>query len=390
MSISETVVRRVINEIVEGKQKDEIYLQSATSGGANFSSSLLSVTIKSENEEDLKLFVKIGNIKEELRNVINLKYKFAVEQFVYSELAKTYDRIQERHSVPLEYRFTFPKYYGGDDTDGEETVVLEDLVSKRYTVYSRFQSIDWEHIKCAVKVLARFHALSFAFAKEEPENFAKALEKVKLQPNTRRDAPAMKEMRLKMVAALVQVVKEEDKERISKFLYCELSPEEKLQYKTPLSTPVLCHGDYRGSNLFYKEQDGKIEIMVVDYQTVHSGCPVMDLLFLEFMGTDEEFRRENHERMLDEYFTELTLALHRFDLNVNEVYPRETFNSELQQMLPVALRTASTILPLVLVEPDHAPQVQTASVGEFMIIPGQLFAERFSGLVSDCVRWGAL
>lgn len=384
-------MRSVLDKIIENKEKNgEISLRSLTSGGANYTSSLISATVTLKNGGDLKLFAKVANINEKLRKATNVKFMFEVEQFVYTEIVETYERIQDRHNVPLECRFVFPKFYGGDVTDGKETVVLEDLVSKGYSSFSRFQSTDWDHIKCAVKIIARFHALSFAFAKEDPDNFAKALEKVKLQLSTNRDNPEMKELWFRMMGAAVQVAKEEHKEKIKEFLCRELPPEEVYRNRMPISTPVLCHGDYRISNLLFKEEDDHIETIVVDYQTVHAGCPVMDLLYLEFMGTDEKFRRQYHEKMLDEYFTELTLALDRLDVDVNDVYPRETFDSELKQMLPIALRTASFILPLVLVEPDLAPQLGKASVGDFAISPNQLFAERFSGLISDCVRWGAL
>lgn len=70
----------------------------------------------------------------------------------------------------------------------------------------------------------------------------------------------------------------------------------------------------------------------MDYQTVVTGSPVTDVLYLEFLGTDEKFRRENHERLLDHYFKELTAALDRVGLDVNEEYPRETFDSELKEV----------------------------------------------------------
>lgn len=75
-----------------------------------------------------------------------------------------------------------------------------------------------------------------------------------------------------------------------------------------------------------------MQTIVLDYQTCHSGCAPIDLLYLEFNGTDEEFRRENHQRFIDHYFQELTLALGRLGLDVNDIYPRKLFDDEVREV----------------------------------------------------------
>ncbi|CAB3219734.1 unnamed protein product [Arctia plantaginis] len=391
MADAETVLNKLLDRIIDEPYKSGIRsFVPLTSGGANFTSALFIITITAKNKDDLKLFAKVADIKGQLRDLMNVKLLFDTEQFVYSELGKIYKEIQEKHNVAPEYRFTFPKFYGGESVEEQETVVLEDLVSKGYNTYSRFKSIDWEHAATAVESLARFHALSFAFEKEDPVNFAKALERVKYQVPERDDS--LRESRFKIVEGAIQVTKEEHKEAITNFLLVEdLTQEELYQFKLPLSRPVLCHGDYRMSNLMFQRQNGILKTLVLDYQTCHSGCAPIDLLYLEFTGTDEKFRRENHQRFIDHYFTELTLALGRLGLDVNEVYPRELFDDELRQMLPVMLRLAAVVLPMVLVDAEHAPQLGKAGdVENIVISPNKLFAERFSGIVCDCVRWGVI
>lgn len=60
-------------------------------------------------------------------------------------------------------------------------------------------------------------------------------------------------------------------------------------------------------------------------------------------------------------------------------------------MLPVMLRFAPIVLPMVLVEAEHAPKLgKDGDIRNVAVKPNELFAERFSGIVSDCVRWGVL
>ncbi|CAB3219729.1 unnamed protein product [Arctia plantaginis] len=392
MADAETVLNKLLDRIVEEPHKSGIRsFIPLTSGGGNYTSALFKITITAKNADDLKLFAKVADVKGQLRDLMNVKLLFDTEQFVYSELGKTYEKIQDKHNVAPEYRFTFPKFYGGESVEEQETVVFEDLVSKGYSTYCRFKSIDWEHAATAVESLARFHALSFAFEKEDPVNFAKALEKLKYQIPEHDDN--LRETGIKIVDDAIQVTKEEHKEAIRNLMAAvdDSTQEEVYQYKLPLSKPVLCHGDYRVSNLMFQRQNGHLKTMVLDFQTCHVGCALIDLLYLEFTGTDEEFRRENHQKFIDHYFQELTRALGRLGLDVNDVYPRELFDDELRQMLPVTLRLSIFVLPLVLVEAELAPQFgKDGDYESLAISPNHLFAERFSGIVSDCVRWGVI
>lgn len=176
---------------------------------------------------------------------------FETEQFVYLNLVKVYERIQEKHNIAPEHRFKFPKYYGGNEIESEETVVMEDLVAKGFSLYSRFKPIDWEHAAHAVESLAKFHALSFALAKDEPELFDKILDKVKFVMPENIGDPATKETWNRMMDGAVQITKDEYKKKMTEFLSFEIDSEEVYKFRKPLSVPVLCHGDYRVSNLMF-------------------------------------------------------------------------------------------------------------------------------------------
>lgn len=53
-----------------------------------------------------------------------------------------------------------------------------------------------------------------------------------------------------------------------------------------------------------------------------------------------------------------------------------------------ALYVTMVVLPLVLVEAEHAPHMsKMKEVGQFIISPTQAFAERYRDLVSDCAEW---
>ncbi|XP_047031189.1 uncharacterized protein LOC124638298 [Helicoverpa zea] len=392
MSVAETVLRKVLDKIIEDlKYKHaDLSLNRLNSGGANYTSALFAATVTAPQHDTLKLFAKVADVSGILREKMHIDIMFKTEHFVYSDLVKVYERIEGSHNISPEHRFIFPKFFGSHNVEGEETIVMEDLTAEGYGTYSRFKCIDWEHAASAVEYLARFHALSFAYRKDDPENFAKDVESLKPNQADQNEAnEGMKDTWKKMVSAGIQVTKEEHRDKLLKILEATNGREVFLKFRASLSTPVLCHGDYRVSNLLFRRQNGRLQSIVVDYQTVHSGSPAADLLYLEFMGTDQQFRKEYHGKLLDHYYKELTAALDRFGIDVNEVYPRETLDKELKQLVPSALVIAMVVLPLVLVEAEHAPHMGgIKEMSDFAISPGELFAARYSGLVSDCVAWG--
>ena len=254
MSDAENILRKVLDKIIEQLQYKhaKISLKELTSGGANYTSALFSINVTAPDQDTLKLFAKVANVSGVFRKIMNIDFMFKTEQYVYSDLVKVYEKIQDKHCLSSEHRFEFPKFFGGESAVGEETVVMEDLRAKGFDTYSRFEPIDWEHAACAIEHLARFHALSFAYQKEDPEKFAKDVEQVKTKRRDELESENLKETWNKMVDSAIKVVKEEHQERLSKLLRDDSSRDAFYKNKTPLSATVLCHGDYRVSNLLFR------------------------------------------------------------------------------------------------------------------------------------------
>lgn len=75
-----------------------------------------------------------------------------------------------------------------------------------------------------------------------------------------------------------------------------------------------------------------MEVIPVDYQTLRGGCPVVDLLYFIFTGTDKQFRANYYEKLVDHYYSELRAAIIRLGLNPDEKYSREDFDAELKEV----------------------------------------------------------
>lgn len=247
MADAEAVVRDLVARVAADRGLTApAQVRALSSGGANYTSALFTASV-----DNLKLFAKVANIGEKSRKTMHAEKLFETEQIVYDKLMKSYTTILAKHKGARPFRF--PKIYASLPDVGKETLVMEDLSAQGYKAPSRLDSIDWRFASAAVVELASFHALSFAYEKENPEEFASIAEILRYQsPDRTLESEKMLQATLgKMIGGAIQVVKSEHKERLTNLLK---NTDGFTKFKSPINRTVLVHGDYRASNLMFKEQ----------------------------------------------------------------------------------------------------------------------------------------
>ncbi|CAG9564334.1 unnamed protein product [Danaus chrysippus] len=384
--MAEDILRDFLTVVLDkrGYSPRKVEIKNITSGGANYTSALFLINLQT-SDKTLKLFAKVATMGKEMRIVANAEKLFRTEEFVYNKLIPLYNNLQK--DLDEEHKFIFPEFYGFNNVYGKETVILENLVESGYKPYSRFKSMDWDHGRVCVEAIARFHALSFALRKSDPEGFQKIAEDMKYTFDEDALNQRVTDKFKEMVETSLSVLEEEQyHDKIREFLF---DPNLMDKYNKPLSTPVLVHGDYRLSNMLFKEKGHDLSAVIIDYQTLHTGCPVADLFYIIFLGSDEDFRRLYYDKLINHYYTSLEESLKRLDVDPVEVYPRENFESDMKELLPYVLLTAVSSLPMVVVETESAPKWDSdeADFSSLILEPGSLYKQRFTGIINDLVRW---
>lgn len=253
MADGQLSLRNTLDKVAleHGFDNHDVTITPISTGGGNYTSELFLATITAEGKQDLKLFAKVANIGSAFREDVPITQFYETERFVYEKLVAIYSKIEDNNKVPEEHRLYFPKFYASNPKLYEETIVLEDLSARGYTTHDRLKSIDWNYACTAVKELAKIHALSFAYAEENPEEFAKVAEKMMYE--IKGPEEKLKAVWGKMVENVLVATKEENRERLGSYLKEAVT--KMRDYWKPVRRPVLTHGDFRPSNLMHKTKE---------------------------------------------------------------------------------------------------------------------------------------
>ncbi|XP_013137149.1 PREDICTED: uncharacterized protein LOC106102271 [Papilio polytes] len=377
-------LRITINNIAKelGYDNHEISVQEFHTGGANYTSRLYHIRLSAPKYEDLKLFAKVAATAEEVRKIYPLQI-FDTEIFMYSNMLKRYREIEEEHKIEEQYKLTTSKFYGFSKEYLYETLVMEDMAAKGFKTHDRFKSIDWEYATQAVFEMAKFHALSMALRHHNPEEFDELM---------RSNGLIFEMHHFKLFfdvvhKSAISVVKEKYRQRLMDFI----NKQDFQLFNRPIRYPVLTHGDYRPSNLMYKVyENGKLDIVPLDYQGCQSSNPLRDLMYFIFSGSDAAFRARYYRQLLEFYYSELCKALRRLHVDPEEVYSKEDYEYELELMQPYGLIMGVMLIPVITVHEENAPDMTASKFEDFAVKPNEVGAQRLNEVVEDFIKMGIL
>lgn len=85
--------------------------------------------------------------------------------------------------------------------------------------------------------------------------------------------------------------------------------------------------------------------------------PVTDILYFLFICTDSVFRLEHLDQLKLVYYDSLKVFLNKFDIDVDNIYTRESFNNDMNDFLPYGLLVA--LIELRIVSIGHEEDVMS-------------------------------
>lgn len=145
------------------------------------------------------------------------------------------------------------------------------------------------------------------------------------------------------------------------------------------------------SKLVFISQEGEItEVVPVDYQIILYGSPIIDFLYFIFGATDREFRKNHMDHLKDLYHNTMKNYLSYFDMDVNEMYPRKTFDDNFNECFDFGLLTLLFLGPFFFADENEVPDLSKDDLSKQSVSVDLKFRDRLQEVVEEMIENGRL
>ncbi|XP_068618734.1 uncharacterized protein [Battus philenor] len=317
--------------------------------------------------------------------IIDITELYGKELLFYAELSKIFKQLEQEAGIPKEEQYKSIESYNESNT---KAIILKNIAKDGFGTVHRMEVMPLKFAELSVQQLAKFHSLSFVIEEKLPKYFENNLrileQSTKFDDNFKR---FFRNVNNFAIAELDSVTRERLEIRLPEILerFQDYMSGNKARVK------CLCHGDYKMNNILMKTEDGEVsEVIPVDYQLLHYGTPITDLIYLIFTGSDQEFRRNHLNHLKDMYYDTMESYLKYFNIDIETKYARKTFERDFDQCLEFGLSVALFILPFFFILKDEVPDLNKTDILDVSANLDNRYRERLLGVIDDMINWGKL
>ncbi|XP_063827842.1 uncharacterized protein LOC135077231 [Ostrinia nubilalis] len=382
--------RHSIKNIIEKEEftSYSVDVRDPTSSIGNLFGFLQTVIItgktKDNNKKELMLFLKNFIPEQKQYSALDVPEAYQREAFMYKELFKLFETIEDKYEIPQEEKLNTVKGYSETN---DEVIILEDVSFKDYKTYDGSEVMPLKYAELSIEQLAKLHAVAFIIQKENPTYFE---EKIKTL-NASYIFGLNLEIYFKNCCDIAKEALDEDaKSKLEQFFPKLIKVYSKYKYATLGEAICIVHSDYRINNIMVKEFDGQAsKVIPIDYQLTHFGHPITDLLHFIFLGSDQDFRKNHMNHLKELYYSSFEKFLKRFDIVAENVYSKKKFEQDFSENMDYGLMCFLFYLPYTFGKRGEAP-ILVKGLEDIPIDLDDSYKDRFRGIVDDLIQWGYL
>lgn len=236
-----------------------------------------------------------------------------------SQILPYFHQFEKSKGLTIENCFTeYPKCYQTIDEPLSESVFLEDLSNRNFTIIDRYtEDVSAEHVYLVMKALGKYHAISYAIKDQQPEKFEEfssnctelifrpedeIYRKIFNEPiHTLYDALSGEEN----AHLLAKVKKVFEKEPYD--VGIDILKEARQEYA------VISHGDTWQNNAMFRHDNNRkpTEVCFLDWQVSRLASPIIDITYFVFLSTTKELRDAHYDDFLKVYHQSLSAHIQR-------------------------------------------------------------------------------
>ncbi|XP_067006582.2 uncharacterized protein [Anabrus simplex] len=254
-------------------------------------------------------------------------------------------------------------------------LVLEDLKEAGFITLQKQKRLDVKHSLCAVTTLARFHATSLVLYDQDPTSLEYYDEGL-YRPSMREDIGGIIEGSVRSLQA--EVAKwpgyEEYAQKLKNLENTCFDRLVEVCRRKDGGFNTLIHGDPWTTNMMFKYSDSElIDFRLVDFQTAHYSSPALDLQYFFHTCVSDEVYTDHLQDLIREYHSTFIRALDalgctKYHITLNEI------KREMDNHMYFAFFAASTVLPVILSEPEEGYNVEESLKNKEMHTGGKIYS----------------
>lgn len=115
--------------------------------------------------------------------------------------------------------------------------------------------------------------------------------------------------------------------------------------------------------MFFQEGE-TVDVTFLDFQAVRYASPVTDIMYFTYLCADVEFRAKHLQDLLSIYYETLKTVLGNCKIDINEVYPKDTFEDDVNELRLFGFLAALVELKLMTVLPDDVHLMNELKIGQ--------------------------
>ncbi|XP_053620186.1 uncharacterized protein LOC128680798 [Plodia interpunctella] len=241
-----------------------------------------------------------------------------------------------------------------------DVLCLEDESLNGYGSAFRQEGVDLNHCKSIFKVLAQFHAMSFAMKDQEPERFDDISNQIfeTYYHERLRDWYSRFWARIGNIA--VDAVEKEYSgtiyvEKVKQFCVPERYDDMIEAATNTKNTGVISHGDSWTNNFLFKYVDDiPVAAKIIDFQLCRYATPVLDLTFVVYACTSHNLRVKHYDELINYYYEVLATQIKEMGSDPNKIYSKVLFLSEVKKYSYFGLAFSFESTPFIVLDPEDA------------------------------------
>ncbi|XP_066251231.1 uncharacterized protein [Euwallacea similis] len=311
------------------------------------------------DDEKLNFFVKFLTPKAEyMKNFVKNGPSMKEDFFYLTYLPK----LEEAGLGPLT-EFAPRCYFSRVD----DVLVLDDMSQDGFVGLTPNIKLEFDALKLAVQGLAKLHSCSIILeeilSQKEGSNvrlneiYGPYLKEVAFQMDNEHLEMMQNTFEISILHCLSkfpeiahQYSNEELAKNITKgfkIMLEKVKPSEKFRN-------VICHGDVYVSNMLFKFNDQAkcVDFKLIDFQILRYCPPTQDLLFFLYQNSLKSTLDLHLEELISDYYEVLSSCLAKYNVNINSIYTRETFDKCIEYMKSEGVFHALFYSPMQTIDPE--------------------------------------